>query len=584
MLTTACTALALMLPSVALAANKYPPVPSFETRYDYISWYDDRLESDDDENTYIALAEFMPGLVDSDASEGDWPKFVGMLTAKTDVGLAVRSDSPDARWPGPSPWNPDRNAAWEVSYKRTKKVLKKYAAAAAKNKVLDAPTGLSSSADDKANRLMFIARPHLRHLGDCVDGSLEAAWRLRKEKVSPDKLIAAIQTNLRIADQMRDSLTIAEQLFACVIRERTYANIRWGFAHGVLTPKHAERLVGILKKIDRQPIDVSPLLQGECATWLDAIQYIYGPQTGGGTQMNGNRYSEITGQSMGGFNRLGIGARIETDPKGAAKAIRDGFEAMERHMEPGFTAANHENLVTLGNRMAAANKLTKALLLGNTGAWPHAYVVAARCEADRRATRLVVELFAYKNEKGRWPKSLGMLKDKSLKKIKRDVFRNKPFVYILMDEQPFLYSVGQDGQDDGGTHGRWESGAGSDPVFWPVPNSAELVAASKLNCVPTKRLTAIAKIGSDLEGKNVTIAAEVADEYLKRETRLHTLVLQQDGADINLVYDASVVQDLTANQAFKAGVKIRALATVEKGEDGKWRLRVQRAPDIAMEE
>lgn len=555
----------------------FPPLPDFQTRVNYIAWYKQSRQVDDKNNAYVAYARFMPGLVGSTVSDSDWPEFAGMLTTK-----AEQKKDEYPKWSGPMPWDSRRWPAWEASYQRTRGVLKPYAAAS-KRRTLVALSGQSGEADNAANLLLNIQLPHMRYLRLCAAGMFEAAWRMKDGRVSAKRFARAIETNLRTFNQMRDSRLLYEQLVAMRDRRATYHHLRWGLAHGVLTKKRLVRIAGWLRKSDREQINISSGLTAECASLLDELQYVFGPLGGGGPKFNGKRYQEVTRQSMGAANRFALGARLERNPQAAAKAVLDAHVAMIPHMQPGYRPEHNQALGDLYTRMTNSSKVTKGLRLGFRGLGG-SYQLAAQCEAERRATRLVVELFVYKARKGKWPKTLDALPKRVPKLIRQDVFRDEPFVYVLREDGPALYSVGLDGEDDGGEHDqRWRSG--SDFVFWPIPDSEEVLAASRLYRVPDNELTAISAIGKDAKGKTVTVAAEVASissRPSKEHGLRHSVGLSQDGATIELFYDELVAAELTENQKMKPGMRIRAEVVIE-GSDPSWQLQLTDAENLVIE-
>jgi len=556
----------------------FPPLPDFQKRVNYIAWYKQARHVSDVDNAYLAYARFMPGLIGSTVSKSDWPKFDGMLTATEEQRKARYP-----RWDGPMPWDPRRHPRWEDSYQRTKGILKQYAAAA-KKKTLVAPPNKNGESDTLDNLLVSILLPHLANLNrPCSRGIREAAWRMKDGRISGKRFARAVHTNLRVAHQLKDSVFMIEGLTSVAIRQRTYRNIRWALAEGILSKKHVVALAKLLRRIDRDSVDMAPVLRGECAFLLDALQYVYGPITGGAPRFNGKRYQEVTRQNMGAANRFALGARLARNPQAAAKAILDAHVAMIPHMQPGFDKKHMQALGDLYERMKKSSKVTKALLLGSSG-YGRVYQIAAQCEADRRATHLLAEIFAYKARRGKWPKSLKALGKRAGKLIKQDVFRGKPFVYILHGDGPVLYSVALDGTDDGGQHNdHWVNG---DYVFWPIPDSAELLAASRLYRVPDEKLTAISAIDAKRKGKTVFVSAEVASissRPSKKHGLRHTVGLSQGGATIELFYYESVGKKLTENQKFKPGMRIRVEAVVVEGSGHTPRLKLSDARNLAIE-
>ena len=90
----------------------------------------------------------------------------------------------------------------------------------------------------------------------------------------------------------------------------------------------------------------------------------------------------------------------------------------------------------------------------------------ARYRAMRRATHLIVHLFAHHGKHGKFPESLDGLDAPDLKELRVDPFSGKDFVYKRQGDSFVLYSVASNLKDDGGKHGtKWEE---DDFVFWPV--------------------------------------------------------------------------------------------------------------------
>ena len=98
-----------------------------------------------------------------------------------------------------------------------------------------------------------------------------------------------------------------------------------------------------------------------------------------------------------------------------------------------------------------------------------------RIVAHRRATHLLVHLFAYHAEHGRFPLSLDRLETPDLAELRIDPFGGKDFVYERTGKMFTLYSAAQDMTDNGGRHhAKWgQDGAGGDFVFWPVQTESD---------------------------------------------------------------------------------------------------------------
>jgi hypothetical protein len=90
--------------------------------------------------------------------------------------------------------------------------------------------------------------------------------------------------------------------------------------------------------------------------------------------------------------------------------------------------------------------------------------IATRGEATRRATLLVTQLNAYRQQNGAYPETLDAFGDQG---YAYDPFSDAPFVYRRQGNSFVLYSVAGDAQDNGGQHD--QRGETGDLVFWPRP-------------------------------------------------------------------------------------------------------------------
>jgi hypothetical protein len=105
------------------------------------------------------------------------------------------------------------------------------------------------------------------------------------------------------------------------------------------------------------------------------------------------------------------------------------------------------------------------------GDYTHIVRIRLRAAAEQNATCCVLAMHAFKAREGRWPASLEELKlDQALL---MDPFSGEPLRYVLREGEPVLYSVGDDGTDDGGKFTWRENGtpdwnASADACYWPV--------------------------------------------------------------------------------------------------------------------
>ena len=90
--------------------------------------------------------------------------------------------------------------------------------------------------------------------------------------------------------------------------------------------------------------------------------------------------------------------------------------------------------------------------------------VAARNESARNAARLITNLKAYRQQFGAYPESLDVFGDSDMT---YDAYGGGRFGYVHQGDDFELYSLGENGVDDGGVHD--DRGEKNDMRFWPRP-------------------------------------------------------------------------------------------------------------------
>jgi hypothetical protein len=93
--------------------------------------------------------------------------------------------------------------------------------------------------------------------------------------------------------------------------------------------------------------------------------------------------------------------------------------------------------------------LTKELL----PSLPRTYLSEARYEARIGLAQLVLALKIYKAEKGKYPDALADLAPEIISELPKDPFTGKDFVYKCQGQGFLIYSLGENGTDEGG---KWE--------------------------------------------------------------------------------------------------------------------------------
>jgi hypothetical protein len=111
-----------------------------------------------------------------------------------------------------------------------------------------------------------------------------------------------------------------------------------------------------------------------------------------------------------------------------------------------------------------------------TPAFRKVQLAGDRTEQTQTNLHLAFALAAYQRDHGRYPRELGELAPKYVKSVAPDLFSGKPLIFKPSGNGYLLYSVGVNGQDDGG-RGYDDSPPGDDLVVrMPLPKLPPLAA------------------------------------------------------------------------------------------------------------
>jgi hypothetical protein len=439
----------------------FAPEPDFQEPIDYMQWYRQELVGPPTEvNAYDAYAAFMTpadGEYWESGTPSDWPELNDMFNS-------LNYDGP------PAPWNPADHAEWEMTHQAVQKLLSQYRDAARHSgyAVRDLPDG--PTAED---RLLFnLLLPTLAPQRQMSKAALADAWRMEDGKVDGDKMIDTMETVLRSAEHLSRGSTLIESLVAMAQRQLTDKNARWALQHGIFNEKQLEKAAETLRRFDPELEDLARFMRGEHAAALDVTQYLFGARgPDGQVSMDPDRaeyiskmvgYSETTKEDF-----IGLG---EDDARAAIDAFNTYFREVGDQMRIGYPDVRASDVeATESNTVNAAPPLTRMFLPSMS----RYHKVRTRNEASRRATQLAYATHLYRARNGRWPKSLDELPANMGDTMRTDPFTGRQFGYRVTDEGPTIYSLSENGVDDGGVHSpRWddkvENDAGSDDyVFWP---------------------------------------------------------------------------------------------------------------------
>jgi len=136
------------------------------------------------------------------------------------------------------------------------------------------------------------------------------------------------------------------------------------------------------------------------------------------------------------------------------------------------------------------------------------FTSADRSTMQRDATRVAIAALQYRMQHGNWPATLDAMIPANLDAAPIDQYTGKPLGYAVRDGQPVVYSVGNDGDDDGGRPaeaqddarmppgtGRWQGveEVDGDWILWPrntAPDDLEYDADRAIRSYTFQRFVA----------------------------------------------------------------------------------------------
>jgi hypothetical protein len=95
-----------------------------------------------------------------------------------------------------------------------------------------------------------------------------------------------------------------------------------------------------------------------------------------------------------------------------------------------------------------------------------ARVVAMKNQTLLNEAMIACALWRYQKQHGSYPENLDALTPEFMPKVPREVVNEQPLKYRRTSEGSYwLYSVGEDGQDDGGPGGKFDAGNTKDWIW-----------------------------------------------------------------------------------------------------------------------
>lgn len=309
--------------------------------------------------------------------------------------------------------------------------------------------------DGKPTGLMGALMPSVQKVRE-VAGGLAARAMLRLGEGKPDAAWADLLAVHRLGRLVGRGGTLIEALVGYAVSGVAAGATHTYLEHPGLT---AEQLRGRLK--DLQALPPVPSIadnvdRGERLFYLDTVQGLRRGTDGSDPEqvkaLAQFDWGLVTKDSTKWFDRM-VAAMRQPTRADRAKALA-AIEAELKALKDGKWDRDDAVQVLLSGKegfgAAASQQISNVLitlLLPAVGK-----VAAAHDRAIQTAltTEVAAALAVYRAEHGKYPAKLADLAPGVLKAIPDDLFTGKPLVYKPADTGYLLYSVGANGQDDGG--------------------------------------------------------------------------------------------------------------------------------------
>ncbi len=447
----------------AESAGGFAPRPGFDHKVSYIEWYKEYALGHPADNAADFYAALMPQLEDQPGDKPEWPKFHDMFH--------------DTEYDGPpAPWNPKDHPEWEATSQAAADLFEKYKEAS-QHKGYAIPYRAPNDPDmDAAERdlLMGILLPDLSSHRTLAKAILADAWRSPDGQVSPQRMEEAIDATLRAANHMRQGSTIIEDLVGIAISAHTNKNARWALKRGVFSPEEMKSVLDTLQQRDVDDRDPQKTLRGEHAFAMDFTQHLFTPPTANGAPHFNRRRAT---RAMSWWNDEKRTADLvdrtskmtPDDVRKTLDAMDDFYHELGDMMRIGYPQVRAADVAALEQRKVNTSPLTESIMPSLS----RYYLLQTRGRADRRATQLAFAVEVFKTQNGYYPESLDAIPPGRNAGMTTDPFTGRPFGYQLTEDGPRIYSLSEDGIDNGGSHSpQWSDHGGNeqgsdDYVFWP---------------------------------------------------------------------------------------------------------------------
>jgi len=454
-----------------LEGDLIPPKPDLINPVDYLDWFKQQYPNPTDvvDNAWGVYDMFMPG--QSYPYQDDVPGWPGTI-----------DDMFNGEYNGPIvPWDPQEHPGWEATHSSIGGLLDQFREAT-RYEQYACPLFEPVDAND-GPPLVRLLLPSLASHRAMTKATMADAWRAENGVVQPDLMADAMETCLRNASHMEQGHTLINHLVGIAEQNLVESNALKALEHNVFSsPEQLEAALNTLRQYDSYDTaaGASNWMPLEHAAALDSVQWMYPPGPDGQPALNRERArnylsaysarsSSDDAQSAAMNEKLDrLAALSPEEVRQAVDVLDTHFRELDEKWRTGYPQVRLEEIDQLAIKNSQTNALTEQIV----PSLARAYNLIARNEATRRATQLTYEVHLFKARNGYWPASLDELGVPTGDRTRTDPFTGGDFGYRLGESGPTIYTLSENGRDDGGVHSEnWASNddpnASDDYVFWP---------------------------------------------------------------------------------------------------------------------
>ncbi len=288
------------------------------------------------------------------------------------------------------------------------------------------------------------------------------SWHVTNNTFDPGLYVEATKSNLAYVRAVGQGLTMDEQFIAGGQRMMTYDEVTRSLANAVLLPEKWKEILTVVAAYD--DLSVTDLQRRSFYFSEAAAQQLLQHFCTGSSEP-ASRQAE--GKSGASVNMDLVTAYVESLSE-QARPKDDQLAALEKVNPAELATLIHEYFS--GLRDIAAQPFVSNLQqqvhdleVKTLDAHPALHVFAEpygltletafRQEATRRMFRLFLNLAIALKDTGKWPEELQAIAGPTTEGCMIDPFSGKPFKLVKAGERVAVYSVGPDGEDNGGKQG-----------------------------------------------------------------------------------------------------------------------------------